>query len=355
MAFLQKIKIDKYRNLEAVDLSLDSNIFIYGNNGSGKSNFIDAIYQLAYGKSLFFNQNKYLIKNGCEEFSLFAELDSAYSPIISIGMTKNRLGKKTAKVNHKPISRQSSISLLFPVIAVTPKTIDSITGTSVQRRSFINLAMFHVEHKFFKLWKDYNKLLKQRNHLIKQKQVATLTTWDNQLSDYANQIHLLVKSFTYNLEESLKKYTQNLLGFSNIEIKYNKGWAEENLAKTLKLELEKDLLHGYTNSGIHRFNITYTQNNVDVVKIFSQAQVKLLSLSLYLSLVDLIEDKKVLLLLDDPLAELDDKNCAKMIEILQGLKCQIIMTSSVLIDGIENTFSMFHVEHGTITPKQEKI
>jgi DNA replication and repair protein RecF len=99
---VNKVIIDSYRNIENIEFKLEKNNIIYGLNGSGKTNILDAFYQLSYGKSFHLNQNKYLIKNDKDVFTIFAEINNI-SNISKIAISKNRKGKKTSKVNGKNI------------------------------------------------------------------------------------------------------------------------------------------------------------------------------------------------------------------------------------------------------------
>jgi DNA replication and repair protein RecF len=348
---VNKVIIDSYRNIENIEFKLEKNNIIYGLNGSGKTNILDAFYQLSYGKSFHLNQNKYLIKNDKDVFTIFAEINNI-SNISKIAISKNRNGKKTSKVNGKNISKQSDISLHLPVISIIPESIKSITGSNSDKRAFINLCMFHVEPNFLGLWKKYNVLLKQRNKTIKAKTYNALSIWDQQLNTISDDINKQIKSLIKKIEVKLNYYTYKILEIKGFIIFYDKGWETDiDLFQSLQQNLITDIKYGYTTKGIHRYKINYQLEGVDIKNNFSRAQCKLFTYCLYLSLIDVLNKKETLLLLDDPLSELDLANCDKIFSLLETIDIQKIISTSVLPDKLQKTFKVFHVEHGTLISK----
>ncbi len=350
---IKKIIIDSYRNIDNIEIELEKNNLIIGKNGSGKTNVLDAFYQLGYGKSFHISKNKYLIKDNKDAFTIYADIINV-EKLNKVAISKNKKGIKTSKINGKKISKQSDISINLPIIAIVPESLKSLTGSNTEKRAFINLCMFHVEPLFLINWKKYNQLLKQRNKALKTKSFESLSIWDSQLNESSELLTNQIASLLTLLSERLNFYCEKMIGLKGFSIKYNQGWEEETaLIKVFENTLANDIKYGFTTKGIHRYKINYLYNDKEVENVFSRAQCKLFAYSLYLSLVDLLKNKPLLLLLDDPLSELDIANCDKIFSLLEKLDVQKIISTSIPPININKTFKVFHVEHGSLTNEQK--
>ena len=141
-----------------------------------------------------------------------------------------------------------------------------------------------------------------------------------------------------------------LLG-SEVGIEYQQGWsAERTLAEALAASLERDLQLGSSQAGPHRADLKLIYDERQARKLVSRGQQKLLSCALILAATEVVSThlkRPLLLLLDDPSAELDDNSVSRLMQAVANLGCQVIATT---LDPEQALFTetpaMFHVEQG---------
>ena len=165
--YLKQITLTNYKNINSktFDFNPKINCFI-GNNGVGKTNILDAIYHLAFGKSYF---NPISIQNihfGTDFFALEGryEINKKEEKIIC-SVKKGQ--KKTLKRNGKAYDRIADHIGLIPTVIISPADRDLISEGSSTRRKFIDAVIGQTDSQFLRNLIEYNKILSQRNALLK--------------------------------------------------------------------------------------------------------------------------------------------------------------------------------------------
>ena len=135
---LRHLIINNFKNIQAADISFSPNINgLIGNNGMGKSNLLDAVYYLSFCRSYNGLSDRQLMKNGETFMMLHAEYFRAGADEdIQFGYTAGK--KKSLKRKGKEYQRLSQHIGMFPLVLVAPQDIVLITGTSEERRMFID-------------------------------------------------------------------------------------------------------------------------------------------------------------------------------------------------------------------------
>lgn len=145
---------------------------------------------------------------------------------------------------------------------------------------------------------------------------------------------------------------EGLLG-SPVDFEYQRGWSEEkSLLEALASGVDKDKQLGSTRAGPHRADLRLIYDAHQARKRVSRGQQKLLACGLILAAIEVVQthlEKPLLLLLDDPTAELDEGSLARLMEHIAGLGCQVIATT---LEAEKTLFAepprLFHVEHGVV-------
>ncbi|SET68705.1 DNA replication/repair protein RecF [Thalassotalea agarivorans] len=358
-----KFNTQHFRNLKDTSVEFDPQVnVILGNNGSGKSSILEALFFVGHGKSFRTTKVNKLAALGEQQF-VVSLLDDKSN---RLGLSRDIQSTSTLiKINGEKSNKLSQLASHFAVQIVTPESFKLFFGGPKERRKFVDLGMFHVKHEFLHLWKDFSRVLKQRNACLKIKDKRTLQYWDQQFVSLSNDITQIRKKYIEELTSELEEWLAILLPQvkQDLEIAYFYGW---NKAKALEDQLadalDKELMQGYSQYGAHKFDLRFTCKQTPVDISLSRGQQKLFLLALTLAQTSLIakaQRVKPILLIDDFGAELDTTSRTAVSKALSKLDSQIIITAieegilKELYDSIKGNFKMFHVEHGTLTVKSE--
>ena len=118
--------------------------------------------------------------------------------------------------------------------------------------------------------------------------------------------------------------------------------------------IERDVALGATQSGPHRADLKIDYDARQARKLVSRGQQKLLASAMILAAADAAQtalEQPLVLLLDDPAAELDGSSLERLMDAVGRLGCQVIATSlEANALALPQGAAMFHVEHGKIGP-----
>ncbi|MBE9560033.1 MAG: AAA family ATPase, partial [Proteobacteria bacterium] len=145
---LKQLQIKNFRNLENIELTPVKGVnLILGDNASGKTSLLEAIYYLSHIRSFRTQHVTDLILRQCPYLQLVANIETIDYLTIPLGIRRSR-NKSEIRVNKQPIKRVSDIAAQFPVLAIHPDSYKLITGSPTQRRQYLDWGVFHVEHGF---------------------------------------------------------------------------------------------------------------------------------------------------------------------------------------------------------------
>ncbi len=347
---IETLSIRDLRNIESAVLSPEQGInIITGKNASGKTTLLEAIYLQFLAKSFRSNRTESIIRFDQECLQVVSNLDTNKT----IGIEKSRTSTKIRYSGTK-IASTAQLARIQPVVLITPESHQIVQGGPKERRSLLDWLLFHVEHDYFKSWKNYNRVLKQRNTLLKKKSSKKeLAVWDEKLVQTGTLLDKKRKKTVEELLEQLEKKTRQFSGIS-VALDYENGWGEEELADVIKKEKEKDRITGYTRKGPHRAEVVIKTQGRSASQILSRGQTKILSLALEMAKISLLEKKtgkKTIILFDDLPAELDKENKEKITNMLLSMKTQQFITAinnEDLPTELRAEAGMFHVEQGKV-------
>lgn len=326
---IKELYIKQVRNIsEAKLVDLGRVNLISGQNGSGKTSVLEALFLLATGRSFRTNKTKNIIQFEKSDLAVSIKLTS---PSLSIGTIRCRDGSKLLKLGGEKINRLSDIADYLPVQAIHSETFDLLTGSPSVRRRFLDWGVFHVEHSFLNAWKQCERALKQRNELLRRDNIETssIDLWSQQLVQQAVQIdqyrQVYFDGFKVLLAERLAD-----IGLPNVDITYYRGWRKEtDLAEQLTLNLDKDFQRGSTSIGPHRADIRFRVNGIGAGEVLSRGQQKLLAGMLMVVQGEYLNQhnrKSTVYLVDDLPAELDINFQHYFIDVLKKTNAQVFIT-----------------------------
>ncbi len=350
---IRRFKVSNFRCLEAVDLELSPNFnLIHGANASGKTSLLEALAYLGRGKSFRGAATPKLIRHGTGEFVLFGET-GGNGRHQRLGVRNSRDGLEV-RVDGQGEGGVAALAAALPLQVIDPEVHELVAGGPEQRRRFLDWVAFHVEHDHLDTWRRFRRALKQRNAALRARSTAAaIRSWDAELAELGLRLDGQRRRALEALVEPLGEYGEALLGTAP-GFDYQQGWSRElSLKASLADGLERDLQQGATQSGPHRADLRISYDEHQARKLVSRGQQKLLASAMILAATDTAQaalERPLLLLLDDPGAELDAASLRRLLDAVFGLGCQVVATS--LDRGsldVPAGAAVFHVEHGVLT------
>ncbi|MFT7223487.1 MAG: DNA replication and repair protein RecF [Cellvibrionaceae bacterium] len=366
MTHLKRIQIHHLRNLTDVSLELSPRVnLFFGDNGSGKTSFLEAISLLGMGRSFRSQKNHSLIQSEQKNTTLFTELSDSAGHRHSIGIQKNRSAQNFVRMNGETLTSAAPLAHKLPLQIINADSFRLIEGSPKDRRRFLDWMVFHVKPDFPGLWKRFQRTLKQRNSLLKNDKMSELEimSWSPEFVNVSEKIHQLRQ----NTHSQLCEYFINLKDdplakfFSSIELDYLPGWELDlGLDLVLQQSLSRDRRYNYTHHGPHRADIKILQDGKPAGDILSRGQEKTLIVTMHWIQAKIYQDahqQACVFLIDDLLAELDETNARQLIDRLWDFGGQLFMTGldseqlkKLWSDKSADDIAMFHVEQGKISP-----
>jgi DNA replication and repair protein RecF len=349
---IRQFTAQNFRCLESIELNADPLYnLIYGRNASGKTSVLEAIAYLGRGKSFRGASTTDLIKHGSQEFVLFGEVDDG-ERAAKVGVRNSHDGLET-RVDGEKDGGAAALAAALPLQIIDPDVHELVAGAPDQRRRYLDWIAFHVEHDYLDSWRRFRRALKQRNAALRSGTTGlALEGWNAEFAELAGKVDRGRRNALEVAADSLEEAGTDLLG-SAVGFEYRAGWNEEKgLLQALEESVERDLQHGSTQYGPHRADLKLSYDERRARKLVSRGQQKLLACSMVLAAAETAQaalERPLLLLLDDPGAELDNEALARLMHRVVGLGAQVVATSlepdAPLFPAAARTF---HVEHGVL-------
>ncbi len=358
--WIKKVTIHGCRSLEPVSLEFSPDLnTIIGPNASGKTSLLEALNILSKGRSFRTSHINEVIAQKEDRILVSAQIIDSSSPddVSKLGIEKT--SKKTKiRINKQDVYTQAELSAYLPLTVIHPNSIELITGSPANRRSYLDWIAFYIYPDFLPKWKKYQHILRQRNICLKSpKHAYGLDKWTEELVDLQPALIDYRKKVVDLLQPIINVIASELLVGLNITLDLKTGFPKdlildrESLIKYYAEKKEYELKVKRTTAGSHRADFSLLINNTPAVESASRGQLKLLAICLLLAQsnsISSINSEKGILLIDDLAAELDSQNKTLLLKYLSKIKKQLIITSThpIEIEDIES--KVFHVKHGTI-------
>lgn len=353
---ISRLIVEKFRNLNAVDLQFDPGFnFLVGNNGSGKTSLLEAIFYLGHGRSFKSAVSNRVIAYDEPHFTLFGQIQESQHQW-SVGLQKHRQGNTIAKINGEDGNKIADLAHLLPMQLITPEGLTLLNGGPSYRRAFLDWGLFHHQTSFHGAWLALNRLLKQRNAALSQQQpYAAIKIWDIELAKLAHQVSEWRASYAEALRPAIEQTCQLFLPELEISLSFHRGWEKDtDYADLLKDNFERDRALGYTFSGPQKADFRFKANGLPVEDVLSRGQLKLLMCALRLAQGEHLMaelGRHCIFLIDDFASELDQFKRALLAERLQQSGSQVFVsaiTQGQLKEMQPTQYRLFSIDQGKI-------
>lgn len=349
---LNTLSLVNYKNFESqvFDFDVKINCFV-GANGIGKTNALDAIYHLAFGKS-YFNPIAVQNINHSAEFFVVDGSFTKYERIEKIIVSLKRGQKKVIKKNGKAYEKFSEHIGFIPLVIISPADRDLIIEGSDTRRKFIDSVISQSDKSYLTELINYNKVLSQRNALLKYFAANhtfnndTLSIYNEQLHNYGTEIFKKRDAFLKTFIPIFKaRYEAISQSKETIDLQYKSDLFDDELMDLLKKSINKDKAIQYTTVGTHKDDLVFLIDDFPIKKFGSQGQQKSFLIALKLAQFDFIKLQSgvsPILLLDDIFDKLDENRVAQIINLVDDEHFGQIFISDTHAERTEDVIKQTH-------------
>ena len=339
MSFVS-VRTVSFRNLADAETDLrGKDIFLVGENGQGKSNFLEALYFCSYASSFRGVRDKEMVRLGEKDCSVAVSLDdSLYNKVDVI----YKDGKKNISLDGKQVEDRKELLSVAPAIVFCHEDMEFVAGSPERRRWFFDQTRSIWDPLYLEDLRKYRHVLKNKNALLKNLNVsnkaslgegrsrfssdaaAMLDALDIQLAQYGLELGAKRQKTTEEFSLVFEPLYREISGMAGIGVKYLPSWKEENsqsIIDLLSVKREADASFGVSLSGPHRDRYLFTREGEEFSGKASTGQRRLLALLLRIAQAKIFSEKtgkKPVLLLDDVLLELDGKKRQKFLSVMPG-------------------------------------
>jgi len=350
---LSRLNLRDFRCFDRLELDLAPRAnLILGDNASGKTSLLEALFVLSRGRSFRTPKAENLVRQGAEGF-LISALSSDASGTVPLGLARQS-GALEARVGGAPAQSLAELTERLPVQLFDSGAHQLIEGGPRHRRQFLDWGTFHVEQGFLAVWRRYQRALKQRNTALKQRAPeALLKTFEPDLAQAGTALDQYRRDYLAQLEPVAVDWARRLLGPLDLSLRYLRGWGEgKSLEEALAGNRTVDREQGVTRSGPHRAEMALLISGAPGAQQVSRGQQKVLAGALLLAQAAYLRQssgRHCVLLLDDLAAELDRGHLGRFLELVRETQAQVFLTSveKERLPAWEDA-RLFHVEHGKI-------
>ena len=352
---ISNIEVSQFRNYSRckADFSADLN-WIYGANGQGKTNLVEAVHYLCNLESFRTKKPAQLLQENKSEAVIQAQLERQKVQ----HQVRIKVSKKGRQVvlDHSPSHRVSEYILSFMALSFTPEDVNLFRNVPQERRKFFNRIMTFVDPVYFKNLQDYTKIIAQKNSLLRQGLTDQIPLWNEMLAGSAIKIMQQRSNFVEQMNLHLHELFMELSGRSEkLTLVYKTSLNSTNVdEKNCLLQLEKslprDLQYGFAVLGPHRDEYHLLIDEKKDKDYFSQGEFRITNLSLKMTINRLLCERYKfypVLIFDDLFSELDEEVIQQVLQFFIKLKNQIFITStSEPSSSLPGKY--FHIENGQL-------
>ncbi len=358
---LANLDISNFRNFSSAKISFGDSINIFhGQNGSGKTNLLEAIFVVLLGRSARGANDVVMLNEQSEHYRLEAEVfKDSKGHLFALAYQKGGRKKITKdKIDIKIAELFKDNSAVF----AAPGDIEILSGAPAGRREFLNIYISQVSPNYLADLAEYQKILAQKNAFLKQERADDCIYDDLQVQCGSRIMHTRL-NFIKNISVFASKYYDKISGAHKFGASYRPSVALdsddfniEEIATAFELKLarykERERIMQTALVGPHRDDIEFIIRAYPARTHASQGELRTAAIALKLAVFDYIKEKRgrtPVLLLDEIFAELDKERRNMLIESFDNFGQVFITTASQVPDGLSGSAESFLIKDGAIT------
>ena len=340
--FLHDIRLVNFRNFTQSQFVFKGDrTLIFGDNGRGKSNLLEAVGFLSLAKSPRGARDKEVSTHGCTGFFITGVFSKG-TRSFTIAIRYDSSTGKQAYLDGQPLPKLSDLVGTFNTVLFSPEDVDLVLRFPAQRRRILDVLASQSDVSYLSDLQAYYRVLAQRNHLLRNASqmpdIQLLDPWDVQLAELGGRIvDKRIRLIDEIVSPLVNFYQQLSPRHEVLSISYQASEtfsSREEICASLLMGLrnhrKKEALVGYTLSGPHRDNLAISINNEDIQKYASKGQLKCILLAWKLAEAVFLErttGEKPTFLLDDAFSELDPARAEALLTMIPHFG-QVVLSSA---------------------------
>ncbi len=258
--FIKSLTLRNFRNYASLHVLFGPGLnVIYGKNGQGKTNLLEAVHIICTGRSFRTRDFSHLMrKDNGETFTLAAEIEKdGFAETITIHCEGE---KREVRTNQGKSPYLASLLGTLPIIFLSANDPSLISGLPNERRRFFDLHLAQIDPLYLQYLNRYHKALKQKNALLRSKDLSLLAPWEKIMAQSAQYIIQRRSTFISELEPKMRTWVDALsLHNETLSLSYrcslSSSQSEEEIILFWQKEREKEMQREMTLHGPHRDDI----------------------------------------------------------------------------------------------------
>ena len=341
---IEKMELIHFRNYEKLELQPHPEInLFFGENGSGKTNLLEAIHFCSLGKSHRLSQDANAVLIGEKAAAVRVEVRSRLSRSrIEIRLSPGEENIKSVWIDGNRASRLSEMMGLLRCVIFSPEDLNLIREGPAVRRRFLDMMISQISRPYFIALQQYRTAMNHRSAILRTARLENrpvsgmIEDFEQAMSDYAETIYRERFGHERFLSEMANEMYREISGREQetFQIQYRSYLKSDrdgspSLKEALRDCREEDMKNGTTSVGPHRDDLSLMLNSRNIKNYASQGQMRTGALSLKLAQLKVIQKvtgENPVLLLDDVMSELDPERRSNLLHILQDTQTFITCT-----------------------------
>ena len=328
---LNNISIRDFRNLERVDLDFPpEGAVIVGDNGQGKTNFLETVYYLQILRSFRDARDQDLTRFDAPGFHIAAHVHTPSAHDLSVGFDRTTKRKKVT-VDGSEHRRLSDALGALPAVMFSPRDVELISGSPAERRRYLDLVLSLTDRRYLHALQHYRANLVRRNAALRiaskrrSQNTQEVAVWEPALAEHGS---VLVETRARWVDEHAVEFTslaEKIGEQGHARMRYSSPFADAEARHDVLLaafdeKRQLDMRRGLTHVGPHRDDLEITLDDRDLRSFGSAGQQRSAAIALRMLEAATLRQHtgaEPLLLLDDPFAELDIHRAGKILVMLE--------------------------------------
>ncbi|HEU5311153.1 MAG TPA: DNA replication and repair protein RecF, partial [Candidatus Eisenbacteria bacterium] len=320
---LLDLELRDFRNHHAARAPLEGeSALLLGENGSGKTNWIEAAVLLSIGRSFRGSRDRDLVRRGAECFDVRGSVQDQSGIRVDITARGSSQGSRDVRVDGAALPRLAELLGRFPTVHFSVEDVAQLNGSPAGRRRFLDVALCQLEPVYVGYLRDYQSAVRQRNRLLAEERGGRdhgteLSVWEEILARSGVELDLRRGNLTRQVDGVLRELAGALglgvepeIGYPAGDITVSGAEAVEHRVGRLEVSRPRDRHLGWTSEGPHRATVLCRMAGRDLTEGASRGMARLYSILLRLALSRVLEERlkeAPVLFLDDPESELDPR------------------------------------------------
>ena len=346
---LLHLELRDFRNHHAARTPLDGeSALLLGENGSGKTNWIEAAVLLSIGRSFRGSRDRDLVRRGAERFDVRGSVQDHSGIRAEITARGSAQGSRDVRVDGGALPRLAELLGRFPTVHFSVEDVAQLNGSPAGRRRFLDVALCQLEPAYVGYLRDYQGAVRQRNRLLAEERGGRdhgteLSVWEEILARSGVELDVRRGHLTRQVDGVVRELAGALglgvepeIGYPAGEIGSAGPEAVERRAERLEAARPRDRHLGWTSEGPHRATVLCRMAGRDLTDGASRGMARLYSILLRIALGRVVEERlneAPVLFLDDPESELDPRWIGPLLRLVPESTQTVVTACRPLSDA----------------------